>query len=93
LGENKNVTKNFIGNKIKITDILNRDIIVHYYKIEDSKIFKGGKCLYAQVSVDETKRIIFTSSSGLVKKIQQINKNNFPFRTKIVENNKKFEFV
>lgn len=92
----KTTTKGFEGNKIKISKILNREIIVHHYKIEDSKIFreKGtGKCLQLQISIDEVKHVIFTSSTGLIEAIKQIPAEGFPFSTVIIEENDRYIFT
>ena len=46
----KPASKSFIGDKIKIDRIVNREIVVLDYKVEDSKYNKGnGKCLYLQI--------------------------------------------
>ncbi len=89
-------TKGFEGEKIKISKVLNREIVVHEYKIEESKLFKEkgtGKCLHLQISFNEEKHIIFTSSGGLISAIQQIPENEFPFITTIVEENDRFKFT
>lgn len=86
----------FIGDKIKISKILNREIIVYYYKLDDSKIFKEKgtcKCLELQISVDDKKHIIFTSASGLIEVIKQIPENDFPFTTTIIEENDRYIFT
>jgi hypothetical protein len=86
----------FIGDKIKISKILNREIIVYYYKLGDSKIFKEKgtcKCLELQISVDDNKHIIFTSASGLIEVIKQIPENDFPFITTIIEENDRYIFT
>jgi len=88
-------TKGFEGDKIKMSKILNREIVVHHFKIEDSKVFKekgSGKCLHLQISFNNEKHIIFTSSSGLIEVIQKIPENGFPFTTTIVEENDRFLF-
>jgi hypothetical protein len=81
---------------MKISKVLNREIIVHDYKIEDSKCFKDrgdGKCLHLQISMDSNKHIVFTSSGGLMEIIQQIPKDDFPFETTIIEEDKRFLFT
>jgi hypothetical protein len=88
--------KSFEGDKIKMSRILNRQIVVHAYKIEDSKMFKDrgtGKCLYLQISFDNVKHVVFTGSSGLIEVIQQIPENDFPFTTTIIEENEKYKFT
>jgi len=89
-------TKGFEGDKIKMSKILNREIVVHHFKIEDSKVFKNkgsGKCLHLQISVNSEKHIIFTSSSFLIEAIQQVPENGFPFTTVIVEENERYLFT
>ncbi len=46
--------KSFEGTKIKICKILNKEIIVYRFKIENSKIYKdrgNGKCLHLEISI------------------------------------------
>jgi hypothetical protein len=88
--------KGFEGDKIKIIKIINREIIVHDFKIEQSKIFKEkgtGKCLHLQISVNNEKHIIFTSSCGLIDVIQLIPKTGFPFTTTIIQENERYLFT
>jgi len=92
----KLTTKGFEGDKIKMSKILNKVIIVYYYKIEDSKVYKDRgtcKCLQLQISINEIKHIIFTSSSGLIEMIQQVPEDGFPFETTIVQDNDRFKFT
>ena len=47
-------SKSFVGDKIKITKILDKKVIVHDFKIEESKIqsyreMGAGNCLYLQI--------------------------------------------
>ena len=91
-------TKCFQGDKIKISKILNKEIVVHDYKLEDSKVqaFKEkgtGKCLYLQLSFNNEMHILFTGSCGLIEAIKQIPDNQFPFATTIIEENNKFIFT
>lgn len=92
----KQTTKGFVGNKIKIRKILNQQIVVHDYRITNSTAFtaKGNeKCLWLQISIDNTKHVTFTGSVGLIEVIQQIPKEGFPFTTKIVEENDRYNFT
>ena len=89
-------TKGFEGDKIKMSRILNREIVVHAFKIEDSKVFKekgSGKCLQLQISFNNEKHIIFTSASGLIEVIKQIPDSGFPFSTTIIQENDRFIFT
>ena len=90
--------KGFEGDKIKIAKLFDREIIVHDFRIEDSKVKefreKGtGKCLHLQIELNGEKRIVFTSSSSLIEVIQQVPKTGFPFLTKIVRENERFKFI
>ncbi len=88
--------KGFEGEKIKMSKILNREIVVHYFRIEDSKVFKekgSGKCLQLQISVSEKKHVVFTSSSGLIEAIKQVPEIGFPFKTTIIDDNDRFKFT
>lgn len=81
----------FIGDKIKFSRVLNREIIVHDYKIEDSK-FKG-KRLDLQIELNGTKHILFTGSKTLIDMIQSVPKENFPFKTTIITENEIPQFT
>lgn len=84
----------FTGDKIKIERILNRKIVVHEFKIENSK-FAGGstKCLHLQISIGDVKHVVFTGSTVLMDMIQKVDKADFPFETMIVKENERFEFT
>lgn len=82
------------GDKIKIDRILNREISVVDYRIEDSKYGNGSsKCLYMQIQIGETKYVVFTGSVVLIELIQQVPKGDFPFLTTIIKENERFEFT
>ena len=86
----------FEGEKIKMDKILNREIVVHHFTIGDSKVFKDkgtGKCLQLQISFNNEKRIIFTSSGGLIEVIQKIPEDGFPFKTTIIKENDRYKFT
>jgi len=86
----------FEGDKIKMSKILNREIVVHHFKIEDSKVFKergSGKCLCLQISFDQRKHVVFTGSTGLIEIIQQVPESGFPFTTTIIEENERYLFT
>ena len=88
--------KGFEGDKIKMSKILNREIIVHDFKLEDSKVFKdrgSGKCLHLQISFNNEMHIVFTGASGLIEMIEQVPKDKFPFTTTIIQDNERFKFT
>ncbi len=90
----KPVTTCFNGKKIDIEDILNKQIVVCEYKIEDSKFQKksGDKCLHLQIKIDDVERVVFTSGTMLMATLKMIDENKFPFKTTIIKQNKRFEF-
>lgn len=90
----KPATNSFVGDKIKIERIMNKEIVVVDFKIQDSKYDKGnGKRLDMQITVDGASRVVFTGSSVLMDLIQRVPKEHFPFVTTIVRENERFEFT
>jgi ribosomal protein L31 len=81
-----------IGDKIKMNKVLNREIIVHAFKIEDSKFGNGKKCLYMQIEINDTKHVVFTGSKSLMEMIQRVPQTEFPFKTTIVTENEMPQF-
>lgn len=82
------------GDKIKIDRILNKEIVVCDYSLEDSKFGNGNtKCLYMQIEIDNAKRVVFSGSKSLMELIEQVPKSEFPFKTIIVKDNERFEFT
>jgi len=92
----KSTARGFEGDKIKILKILNREIIVHHFKIEDSKVFKdrgSGKCLQLQIAFNNEKHVLFTGSTCLIEMIQKIPETGFPFSTTIIQENERYVFT
>lgn len=86
--------QNFTGEKIKISKILNKEIVLHDFKILDSKFEgKSGKCLHLQIKFNNEKHLVFSGSTILMEMIQQINKDIFPLTTTIVKDNEYLEFI
>ncbi len=85
----------FVGDKIQIKKVLGKEIVVEKYDIKNSKHsdFKNDKCLCLQIILNEEKRIIFTGSIYLMEMIQQVGKDDFPFKTIIVEVEERYEFT
>jgi hypothetical protein len=70
--------------------------VVHDFRLEPSKVFaeKGtGKCLHLQISINEVKYVICTSSGGVIEAILQVPVTDFPFITTIIEENDRFIFT
>jgi hypothetical protein len=90
--------KGFEGDKIKMERILNREIVVHAYKIETSKVKTyqergSDKCLHLQISLNGQKYVLFTGSGCLIEQIAQVPESNFPFTTTIVKDNQRVMFT
>lgn len=90
----KTHTDHLIGEKIKISKILNKDIVITGFKIEKSKYpkNKSGKCLCIQLDVDSEQRVVFTGSDVLIGIMEQVKKEDLPIETKIIQEGEHYEF-
>lgn len=84
----------FVGDKVKIAKIMNRQIIIHDSRLEESKYpkNKSGKVLILQLEVDGTKHVLFTGSDVLISQIQHVKKEDYPFIATIVKEGEHFQF-
>jgi len=82
------------GDKIKIEEILGKEIVVIGYKITDSKYQRkdNDKVLTLQFKLDGENRILFTGSNVLMEQIGKY-KDEIPFLTKIEKVNKFYTFT
>lgn len=81
------------GDKIKIAEVLNQDIIVTNYRILDSKFSNANsECLQLQFQLNEEKRVIFTGSKVLIRQIKKYQEH-IPFSTTIKKINKYYSFT
>ena len=85
--------KKFSGDKIKIFNVLEREIIVLDHKIEASTQKAGTEFLTMQIQLNGEKRIVFTGSTGLMNAIKQVPQDEFPFVTTIVKRNEHYQFT
>lgn len=83
----------FTGDKIKVERLLNAEISVLDYKIEDSKVKQGTKCLVLQLEKKGTKHVLFTGSTILMQMIEKVPKDKFPFTTTIIKESEHLEFT
>lgn len=83
--------KGFVGDKIKIERILNREIVVMEYKIEESKF--NGKYLSLQIKIKDEMHVVFTGSNALMDQVQQVPKDSFPFTATIIKDNERLQFT
>lgn len=87
--------KSFIGDKIKMSKILNKQVNVLDFKINDSKYHEkgNGKCLHLQVDLSGIMHVVFTGSVNLMDMIQKVPTDKFPFSTIIIEENERYQFT
>lgn len=78
--------KGFVGDKIKIDRLLNREIIVQDFKVEDSHKKPGTKYLQLQIEINMEKSVVFTGSTTLISMIEKVKKEDFPFTSTIIKN-------
>jgi hypothetical protein len=83
----------FIGDKIKIDRLLNAEISVLAFKIEDSKVKQGTKLLILQLEKSGIKHVLFTGSNILMQMIKQVPEDKFPFKTTIIKESEHLEFT
>lgn len=81
----------FVGDKISINEVLNKEIIVCKHKVGDSK-FKNT-LLTIQIKFNNEDRIIFTGSKSLEVVLEKVGKDNFPFKTTIKKSNNTYYFT
>ena len=83
--------KPFDGDKKKIEDILNQEILVLDFKIKNSK--KRQDSLYATIQFKiDTNYIVFTGSNVLIEQLEKY-KDNLPFYTIIKKINRYYTFT
>jgi hypothetical protein len=86
-------TNAMTGDKIKIEDVLGKEIEVMGYKVANSKYPKSpdSKVLTLQFNLDGVSRILFTGSRILLEQCEQYE-NELPFCAKIEKVNKYYTF-
>lgn len=83
-----------IGDKIKIDEVLGKEIEVIGYRVADSKYSKSpdSKVLTLQFKLDGVDRILFTGSIVLLEQCIKYE-NEIPFLAKIEKVNKFYTFT
>jgi hypothetical protein len=87
----KVTTSHFIGDKIKINKVLNREITVIDFSVKSSKF--NGNCLNIQIELNGTKHVVFTGSTVLIETIEKVPRSAFPFLTTIIQEGEHYEFT
>jgi len=87
--------KSFVGEKIKIQNILDKPIIIHAYKIARSKFEKLGKedCLHVQIEFSGEKRVFFCGSLTLIDILKQVPEESFPFEATLTKKDERLIFI
>ncbi len=88
----KTVLTHFTGDKIKADRIINKEITVKAFKIEDSKLKPGEKCLHMQLAIGDTDYVFFTGSKTLMERIQKVSPSDFPFMVTIIKDDQRLDF-
>jgi len=91
----KSTSTKFVGEKIRLAKILNTEITIHAYHIKPSKYPEKGSdnCLWLQISVDDKKYVAFSIAKLLMETIKKVPEDDFPFTTKIINDNDVYEFT
>jgi hypothetical protein len=79
------------GSKVKIAEVLDKEIEVIDFKIDNSKLKPNEKCLKLQFMLGSEKHIIFTGSNVLMDQCVKY-KAEMPFVTVIKMVNKHYTF-
>lgn len=79
------------GTKIKLENVLGKEIIVKGYKITDSR-YNNNKLLTLQFNLKDEDHIVFTGSTVLMDQVEKY-KDEIPFITKIEKVNKFYSFT
>jgi len=71
------------GEKLKITDILNKEILIINFNIRRSKI-KEGNYVIVQFELDNKKHVIFTTATRIMKRLKRY-KDKMPYHVSIIQ--------
>ena len=84
-------TKPFEGDKKKIDDILNQDILIIDFKVKDSKHHKDSQYTTIHFKIGDETFIVFSGSKVLADQLEKY-KDNIPFYAVIKKINKYYTF-
>ena len=79
-----------VGDKVSVSDILNKEITVLSYKIMKSKI-EDDNYAQIQIEINGEKKVVFTSSKVLKDQLEAY-KDHIPFIATIIKTRKYFSF-
>ena len=72
------------GDKKRLDEILNREILVVDFRITNSKKRPDGKCLQIQFVMQDKVYVVFTGSGVLIDQMQS-SRDKLPFRGTVVK--------
>lgn len=81
----------FEGEKLRLDEILNKEILVTGYKIKDSHQKKGTEYLTIHFELEGKQHITFTGSIVLMNQLKKYE-SHLPFLTTIKKINKYYSF-
>lgn len=81
----------FDGDKLKLGDILDKEILILGYKIKDSKKKPGTKYVTIHFKLDNKPHIVFTSSQVITDQLTRY-KDKIPFYSTIKKINNYYTF-
>ena len=76
------------GDKCRIEDVLNLELLITAYRINKSKKNEGD-CLTLQFEFEDEKKVVFTGSEVLRKQVEKYQ-DRLPFLAKIIKREKYF---
>lgn len=85
--------ESLLGEKIKISKIVGKEIIIKDYKVTESKFQNSRQCLTLQIELEGDTKVVFTGSDMLKRQIELAKKEDFPFSAKIELINESYQFV
>lgn len=71
------------GKSIRIDDLLNNEIEIHFIKVQPSKKQIGQDCLHIQIRFENEWRVLFTGAKYLMNKLQKVPESIFPIKATI----------
>jgi len=82
------------GDKIRLEDILNEEVLIIGYRIKDSRYSKNnsGKYLTLQIEFKDNKRVVFTGSDVLIDQLEKYG-NEIPFLATIRKINRYYSLT
>lgn len=79
------------GDKKKIEEILNHEILITDFRVKDSKKQKDSLYVTIQFNIDDVNHIVFTGSNVLIDQLEKY-KDHLPFYTTIKKIDRYYTF-